>query len=1258
MENEELNTELHERWGSVGEKYRDKNINVFSEEYRNMNADLPSRWKSTAPKETTQQVGLGVANLNDEYAESKDAKHFDELNYDAVDLLRSDKQSIQSIKENEDIGDAAIRMSEKYLGRENINREDAIDLVLEHFNKFDVNEMVAAQDLGYVSGLVTDMNEAEQAGRSEDFEDKVQQLNDYRLLFTAKNSLPFFFQKGGRGITAVGDVLEGIIQAPSTWIGLLLPVAGKAGAMGSAQAAKFGVTKLLQQVGKRPILTAVGVEAGAGLAQDVAAQKVEIETALKDDYSLVRTGAVTAISGLAPAALIPLTTKGAVISYAERNTGDLVNLSKEAIQKRIDDANKEAETFLEGAKVTKSVKEDAEKVAKQLKILDPDAVKRGDLEFRAIAETEGVEGPLRISVSADSYKSVQAALVEIAQKAGKVKPKLNPKTGKVEEERISETVARAIRKIKTTDPKTGKTLKQELDGDEAAKAVNDFFFPLMKKYNLTQGNLSDMFLADMSEAGRQLAVGSAIKKQLKDALTDVSQYDYFGFAKARQQALKELDDSAKNKNVRDYYQNTVSAKTGEIIKELDAARLAFMTSQPATTARNIAGSAIRLPMDALVRSIDTSLQKLTGVERLTPNSDAWAMFGGFLNSAETNAVVAIMKADFAGQTDRVLRPLIDMADATKTQSKIKGLSTAARAVNILNTISDNWFKKVALTGTLKRELNNIATIINPKTKEEALEYFEKFLVKTTGPDGKLIVGGEKGLKDYYKLIGVDDKSPDAWKSIFRQEDFNLANIIQKGRFHDVFGKTKEGRDAVQKAVEEALYFTYQRSPDNPLAKSFINGVHSLPFIATSLAPFPRFMVNAMRFTYEHSPAMLMFDKKAKAQLMALAGNKSAREVTEGYTELSKSLVGTSVLMGSVAFRQSEFAGENWYEGKTADGRTYDLRPFFPLAPYLFFADLIARKMEGNPVTPETASKLIQTTLATVTGMQAFKTGFGLYAFESSIADIEEGNFQGMGKLATEWAANVAETFTIPLTVPQDAYSTFFAPDDVRILKTLDSPNLFSLFVNKSTKRLPWNNYIHDFMDETFENYEKPLELTSPFTTEKIRRPGAIQRQTTGLMFRERKTLVQKEFIRLRIPPSKLAKRTKDPKYNQILDFLSAEFAVGPLHELMTSERYLKHKDDPQLQRQMIEYSIVNEFHPVKRYIMDNIARGSKTSKIISFYKFNRLGEYEKKVAENTYHQMINPETNKPYGVPDNDNYDYELLYDIGKSLKRAIPEPE
>ena len=33
MENQELNTELNKRWSSVGEKYKDKDITIFSAEY-------------------------------------------------------------------------------------------------------------------------------------------------------------------------------------------------------------------------------------------------------------------------------------------------------------------------------------------------------------------------------------------------------------------------------------------------------------------------------------------------------------------------------------------------------------------------------------------------------------------------------------------------------------------------------------------------------------------------------------------------------------------------------------------------------------------------------------------------------------------------------------------------------------------------------------------------------------------------------------------------------------------------------------------------------------------------------------------------------------------------------------------------------------------------------------------------------------------------------------------------------------------------
>ena len=70
--------------------------------------------------------------------------------------MQSEKQTYDTILQDENIREAAIRMSEKYLGRDDLSPEDAIDEVLEHFNKFDVNELTAASDLNYVSSLVSD----------------------------------------------------------------------------------------------------------------------------------------------------------------------------------------------------------------------------------------------------------------------------------------------------------------------------------------------------------------------------------------------------------------------------------------------------------------------------------------------------------------------------------------------------------------------------------------------------------------------------------------------------------------------------------------------------------------------------------------------------------------------------------------------------------------------------------------------------------------------------------------------------------------------------------------------------------------------------------------------------------------------------------------------------------------------------------------------------------------------------------------------
>ena len=100
-------------------------------------------------------------------------------------------------------------------------------------------------------------------------------------------------------------------------------------------------------------------------------------------------------------------------------------------------------------------------------------------------------------------------------------------------------------------------------------------------------------------------------------------------------------------------------------------------------------------------------------------------------------------------------------------------------------------------------------------------------------------------------------------------------------------------------------------------------------------PFPRFVANAMRFTYEYSPAYLL----SKPSRDAIFG-KSAN-----YEDVAKGLVGLGMYNGAVAFRESEHAGEKWYEGKTADGKTYDLRPFFPAAPFFILCRLVCKSKE-------------------------------------------------------------------------------------------------------------------------------------------------------------------------------------------------------------------------------------------------------------------------------------------------------------------------
>ena len=149
------------------------------------------------------------------------------------------------------------------------------------------------------------------------------------------------------------------------------------------------------------------------------------------------------------------------------------------------------------------------------------------------------------------------------------------------------------------------------------------------------------------------------------------------------------------------------------------------------------------------------------------------------------------------------------------------------------------------------------------------------------------------------------------------------------------------------------------------------------------------------------------------------------------------------MLGAAAYIASDFSGDNWYEGKTPDGRTYDLRPFFPLAPFLFFGDLLQKTYKqtvlGEPQIFQGDKSLVTDAIQALTGTQ-FRTGMGFYTLDKLADDLlgESGdtNFEVGARIITEWAANTVSTFTIPITFGQDLYNTFLAPDDERISKEL------------------------------------------------------------------------------------------------------------------------------------------------------------------------------------------------------------------------------
>lgn len=355
--------------------------------------------------------------------------------------------------------------------------------------------------------------------------------------------------------------------------------------------------------------------------------------------------------------------------------------------------------------------------------------------------------------------------------------------------------------------------------------------------------------------------------------------------------------------------------------------------------------------------------------------------------------------------------------------------------------------------------------------------------------------------------------------------YNFDELVDAERLGDL------PEEAYQNALNATLDYTYSARPKpDSFADLFVRAVEKGGLPLASVMPFPRFMVNAMKFQFDHSPAgFFRLLSKAEREKFA-AGDTSA---------LSKAMVGSSLLYAAYEFRNSETAGEKWYEAKTKDGKTFDLRPFFPAAPYLLVADIIKRSQDGSVDLAFEAKDILQG----LTGAQ-FRAGGGLYVADELIRDLSSAgtNTEKAKTIAKQWLANVGGGFLVPFQQFKDFYAQY-NPEEAVYRDAKDSA------LGTLVRAVPGAQRALGVPEAELPTREGASVTVDP-----------ALRQLLGVTVRQEKNFLESEIDRLGLTPYELGPKTGDPEMDRLINRDLGIIAERGVLPLIQSEQY-KQLDD-------------------------------------------------------------------------------------------------
>lgn len=377
-------------------------------------------------------------------------------------------------------------------------------------------------------------------------------------------------------------------------------------------------------------------------------------------------------------------------------------------------------------------------------------------------------------------------------------------------------------------------------------------------------------------------------------------------------------------------------------------------------------------------------------------------------------------------------------------------------------------------------------------------------------------------------VALSNKISNFFNTLNRTQEYYFRNLILDSKLHAAATKLgttieKLPMEEIGKAVDDALEWTFSKSPGPGTAgRAIMNAYREIPPL-TLINPFPRFMSNAVRFLYEYSPAGILSLFRPQTRAAIAAGD---------YNAISKAIIGTTMLGAAMTIRGNEsLAGERWYEIKIGD-KTFDARPFAPFSTYLFLAEMMMNGMQNI------SGKDIGLALIGINRI----SGTGLALVDLLSDNIDANNFQ---KIVEPIISSYISGFTVPFVTIKDIIGQFRLEERV-VRDTADQQ-----WWGKAIANVPGLNEILPERSSFFE--DKPLQ-----------REDTILRQVSGVTLYT-KAYIQEELDRLNKSVGDLLPKTGNATANRIL-IKQTGILLNDVNDLLEqSATYQNASDDQKLE---------------------------------------------------------------------------------------------